>query len=180
LTRPDALAPSGPKRPRVVYGSFDETRHRRRERTGDLATWHDMLLDRFAGTPEDHLLDRLVASPALGGPEFAFLRARIAERRGDTAQAAALVTECLKELPGSQEYQEFAMEVGAPLPPRAREMGRACMGREVDIWRPERSMIGRNSAYAWWSTSTVPSLSSTLTRSPVCRRAVHHSAARRP
>jgi hypothetical protein len=35
-----------------------------------------MLLDRFAGTPEDELLDRLVASPALAGPELSFLRAR--------------------------------------------------------------------------------------------------------
>jgi hypothetical protein len=94
-----------------VYGSFDETRYRRRERARDLATWHEMLLDRFAGSPEDELLDRLTASPALAGPELAFLRARIAERRGDLAQAAALVTECLKELPGDQEYLDFATEV---------------------------------------------------------------------
>ena len=72
-----------PSRPRTVYGSFDETRYRRHERTKDLAAWHEMLLDRFAGTPEDELLDRLAASPALGGPELTFLRARIAERRGD-------------------------------------------------------------------------------------------------
>ena len=51
-----------------------------------------MLLDRFAGTPEDELLDRLSVSPALAGPELNFLRARIAERRGDVAQAATLVT----------------------------------------------------------------------------------------
>jgi len=78
-----------------------------------------MLLDRFAGSPEDPLLDRLAASPALAGPELSFLGAQIAERRGDVAQAARLVTECLKELPGSQEYQDFAVEVGAELPPRA-------------------------------------------------------------
>jgi hypothetical protein len=35
------------------------------------------------GNPEDELLDRLVASPALAGPELFFLRARLAERRGD-------------------------------------------------------------------------------------------------
>jgi hypothetical protein len=118
----DAAGRADPKRPRTVYGSFDETRHRRRERTADLAVWHDMLLDRFAGTPEDHLLDQLVASPALAGPELAFLRAKIAARRGDLAQAAAFVTESLKELPGHAEYQDFAVEVGAKLPPRAREM----------------------------------------------------------
>jgi len=80
-----------------------------------------MLLDRFAGTPEDELLDRLAASPALAGPELIFLRARMAERRGDVAQAATLVTECLKELPGDQGYLDFAGDVGAALPPRARE-----------------------------------------------------------
>jgi hypothetical protein len=38
-----------------------------------------MLLDRFAGTLEDELLDRLVASLALAGPELVFLRARLAD-----------------------------------------------------------------------------------------------------
>jgi hypothetical protein len=105
-----------------VYGSFDETRHRRRERTADLDVWHEMLLERFTGAPEEDLLDRLAASPALAGPELAFLRARIAACRGDRAQAAALVSESLKELPGHPEYQDFAVEVGAELPARAREM----------------------------------------------------------
>lgn len=118
----DAAGRADPGRPRTVYGSFDETRYRRHERTKDLAAWHEMLLDRFAGTPEDELLDRLAASPALAGPELTFLRARIAERRGDVALAATLVTECLKELPGHQGYLDFAVEVGAELPPRSREL----------------------------------------------------------
>ncbi len=113
----DAAGRADPKRPRTVYGAFDETRHRRRKRTDDLATWHEMLLDRFAGTPEDDLLDRLVVSPALAGPELSFVRAQIAGRRGDVPRAAALVTECLKELPGRQEYQDFAAQMGAELPP---------------------------------------------------------------
>jgi hypothetical protein len=46
------------------------------------------------------------------------LHARIAERRGDVSQAAALVTKCLKELPGRQAYLDFAIEVGAGLPAR--------------------------------------------------------------
>jgi hypothetical protein len=111
-----------PKRPRTVYGSFDETSHRRKDRADDLAVWHEMLLDRFAGTPEDELLDRLAASPALAGPELVFLRARIAERRGDISQAAALVSKCLKEMPGRQAYLDFAAVVGAELPSRAREI----------------------------------------------------------
>lgn len=111
-----------PKRPRTVYGTFDETSYRRKERPDDLATWHEMLLGRFAGNPEDELLDRLAVSPALAGPELIFLRARIAERRSDFTQAAALVTRCLKEMPGRQEYLDFAVKVGAELPSRAREI----------------------------------------------------------
>ena len=111
-----------PKRPRTVYGTFDETSYRRKERADDLAAWHEMLLDRFAGTPEDELLDRLVASPAFAGTEPIFLRARIAERRGDVSQAATLVTKCLTEMPGRQAYLDFAVEVGAELPSPAREM----------------------------------------------------------
>lgn len=120
--RPDAAGRADPGRPRAVYGSFDETRYRRGERAKDLDAWHEMLLDQFAGTPEDELLDRLAASPALAGPELTFLRARIAERRGDIAQAGRLITECLKELPGDYEYLDFAVGIGAALPPRAREI----------------------------------------------------------
>ena len=118
----EAAGRADPKRPRTVYGTFDETSYWRKERADDLAAWHEMLLDRFAGTPEDELLDRLVASPALAGPELIFLRARIAERRGDVSQAATLVAKCLKEMPGRQAYLDFAVEVGAELPSRAREI----------------------------------------------------------
>src|SRR5712691_8332517 len=121
-----------PERPRTVYGTFDGTSYRRKERADDLAAWHEMLLDRFAGTPEDELLDRLVASPALAGPELIFLRARIAQRRGDVSQAATLVTKCLKELPGRQAYLDFAMEICAELPPRAREIAGAGVDAAVD------------------------------------------------
>ena len=58
----EAAGRADPKRPRTVYGTFDETSYRRKERADDLAAWHEMLLDRFAGTPEDELLDRLAAS----------------------------------------------------------------------------------------------------------------------
>jgi hypothetical protein len=94
-----------------------------------------MLLDRFAGTPEDELLDRLVASPALAGPELIFLRARIADRRGDVSQAATLVTKCLKEMPGRRAYLDFAVEVGAELPSRAREIA-AERARAAEHLRP--------------------------------------------
>jgi hypothetical protein len=118
----DSAGRADPRQPRTGYGTFNEASYRRKERAGDLAAWHEMLLDRFTGTPEDELLDRLAASPALAGPEATFLRAKIAKRRGDVSQAAALVTKCLKELPGRQAYLDFAAELGAELPPRAREI----------------------------------------------------------
>ncbi len=77
----DATGRAEPGRPRTVYGTFDHIRFRRNERAKDLATWHEILIERFAGTPEDGLLDRLAASPALAGPELTFLRAEIAESR---------------------------------------------------------------------------------------------------
>ena len=85
LTALEAAGRADSKRPRTSYGTFDETGYRRKERAGDLATWHEMLLDRFAGTPEDELLNRLTASPALAGPELISLRTRIAKRRGDVS-----------------------------------------------------------------------------------------------
>jgi hypothetical protein len=113
---------AGSKRSRTGYGARDEASYRRKQRADDLAAWHETLLDRFAGTPEDELLDRLVASHALAGPELIFLDARIAERRGAVSRAAALVAKCLKELPGHQAYLDFAVVVGAELPPSARRI----------------------------------------------------------
>jgi hypothetical protein len=66
------------------------------------------------------LLDRLVASRGLGGPELTFLQAKLAERRGDRAQAAVLAALCLEKLPGHAGFLDLASEVGADLPPRAR------------------------------------------------------------
>ena len=47
----DAAGRADPRRPRAAYGSFDETRYRRHERTKDLAAWHEMLLDRSREPP---------------------------------------------------------------------------------------------------------------------------------
>jgi hypothetical protein len=42
--------------------------------------------------------------------------------RDGVSRAAMLVTKCLKEMPGRQAYLDFAVEVGAELPSRAREI----------------------------------------------------------
>jgi hypothetical protein len=48
----DAAGRADLARRRNVWGTFDETLHLRRQRAGDLAVWHEMLLERFAGTPK--------------------------------------------------------------------------------------------------------------------------------
>ena len=93
----------------------------RRERAGDLAEWHDLLLDRLDGSEAGDRLDRLASHPALGGSELTFVQAKLAHRRGDTNAARKLIRDCLEDLPGHEEFAGFATEIGAELPPRARQ-----------------------------------------------------------
>jgi hypothetical protein len=94
----------------------------RRQRTSDLAEWHDLLLERLAGSEAEDRLDRLTRHPALGGPELTFLQARLALERGDRDAARALVQDCLRDLPGHAGFSGFAAEIGAELPPRALDL----------------------------------------------------------
>jgi hypothetical protein len=94
----------------------------RRQRASDLAEWHELLLDRLAGSAAEDLLDRLVRHPALGGPELTFLRARLAYQRGNLDGARKLAQDCLQDLPGHGGFVGFAAQIGADLPPRAREV----------------------------------------------------------
>lgn len=98
--------------------------HAHRERPQSLALWHELLLDRFAGSDEEDRLDRLTTHPALDGPEIVYLRARLAHHRGDTGRAHALMQECLDALPGHRDFLDFAAEIGVPLPDRARRAAR--------------------------------------------------------
>ncbi len=65
----------------------------RSRRTSDLATWHEMLLERLSGSEAEDRLDRLAWHPALGGSELTFVQARLAELRGDLKGARKLVPE---------------------------------------------------------------------------------------
>jgi len=94
----------------------------RRWRTGNLAEWHAMLLDRLPGTEGEHLLDRIATHPALDGAELTFFQARLAHQRGELAQARQLVHDALTELPGQRQLLGFAAQIGAELPPRARQV----------------------------------------------------------
>ncbi|HWU90056.1 MAG TPA: hypothetical protein VN253_22490 [Kofleriaceae bacterium] len=102
-----------------------------RRRTEKLVRFHDLLLDRLFSTEGEDRLDRLVAHAELGGPELAFLKARLAHRRGDASAARKLATACLAELPGHAGFLEFAAQIEAPLPRRAQEPGRRDLADEA-------------------------------------------------
>jgi hypothetical protein len=112
----DAAAKSG-----IWFGSGpgSERKYRRKRRAEALAQWHLLLLDRLDGPETGHLLDKLVAHPAIEGPERTLLAARLAQRRGDQDRARDLLRTVLEELPGHQEALAFAAETGTPLPAAA-------------------------------------------------------------
>jgi hypothetical protein len=85
------------------------------ERSRALADWHGLLLENLVDT-EGGVLDRIATHAALGGPEQAFLSARLAHRRSNTDVARDLVVRCLRTLPGHQGFREFAAQIGASAP----------------------------------------------------------------
>ncbi len=85
------------------------------------------------GSEAEDRLDRLVGHPAFAGPELTFLQARLACERDDLDGARKLVEDCLRQLPGHHGFAEFAVEVGADLPQRARELAEHRSQREVAI-----------------------------------------------
>lgn len=100
------------------------TRQRRgwdiEQRTAALAEWHLLLFGRLAGSETEDRLDRLARHPALAGPERTFLQAQLAHQSGDLSGARQLVSESLLKLPGHERFLNFAVEIGAPLPPAAQ------------------------------------------------------------
>ena len=94
----------------------------RDRRTKALSEWHDMLFGKLVGYGVEDRLDRLTRHAALGGPELTFLQARLAHHRGDVDGARHLVHQSLEKLPGHQVFLDFAVEIGAPLPPRAGQV----------------------------------------------------------
>lgn len=101
------VPPPKPSTPVRGRGPASEADQRRREldrqvarRTETMIDWHLMLLDRFAGTEDEGLVDRLADHAALGGPDQTYFRARMAHGRGDLAAARRLVGEALEKLPG--------------------------------------------------------------------------------
>jgi hypothetical protein len=93
-------------------------------RTDRVSRFHELLFERLAGTEADDRLDRIATHPALAGPELLFFRARLAHRRGDLEAARRLASACLVERPGHDGFLEFANQIHAPLPPRARSIAR--------------------------------------------------------
>jgi hypothetical protein len=121
LAELDRIAPAGPpptarRAARAMSSSGRDWE--RSERTRNLARWNELLSAHI----DAERAERLANHPAFEGPDADFLRARAAQRRGDIDAARTLIGTCLERLPGRQEFAEFAEEVGAPLPARAREM----------------------------------------------------------
>jgi len=117
----DRLARDAPARPDRGWQPRGRDRDRR---TGELAEWHRLLLERLIGSEAEDRLDRLACHPALGGPELGFLQAQLAHLRGDGGRARSLVHAALQQLPGHRGLLDFATEIGAPLPPRARQVSK--------------------------------------------------------
>ncbi len=115
----DRLTRNAPARQERVWLSTGRDRD---QRAADLAEWHRLLLDRLIGSEAEDRLDRLARHPALGGPELEFLKARLAHQRSDVGSARSLVQAALQQLPGHEGFLEFATEIGAPLPPRAKQI----------------------------------------------------------
>lgn len=134
LTVLDGLAPLPPVpsstreegRSSGPAGSYQAEQRRRElhfhrtQRTATMVGWHLQLLERFAGTEEEPLLDRLADHAALGGPEQTYFRARLARARDDLPTARKLIHEALEELPGHSDFFAFACEIDAPLPEDAQ------------------------------------------------------------
>ncbi|WP_204285970.1 hypothetical protein [Microbispora amethystogenes] len=114
----DRLAGGGAER----RAPWRDTGFERGERARNLAGWHLMVLDRLADAEADDRLERLATHPALAGPELRYLRARLARRRGENDTARTLIRDCLNELPGHTQFLDFAREIGAEFPERARRV----------------------------------------------------------
>jgi hypothetical protein len=115
----DRLARDAPATPNRAWRPTGRDRD---QRTAALAEWHRLLLDRLIDSEAEDRLDRLTRHAALGGPELGFLQAQLAHQRGDVSNARSLVHAGLQQLPGHQDFLEFATEIGAPLPPRAQQI----------------------------------------------------------
>lgn len=100
---------------RALDRMCDRSGESKEKRAGALAEWHGLLLENLVDTAGG-LLERIAAHEALGGPEQTFLSARLAHRRGHTDAARDLVAQCLRKLPGHNDFREFAAQIGAADP----------------------------------------------------------------
>jgi hypothetical protein len=119
LSALDLVAGNNVARPKRDWPDAEWDRDRRSKA---LSEWHDILFGRLVAYGVEDRFDRLTQHAALGGPELAFLQARLAHHRGDVDRARQLVHRSLEKLPGHQAFLDFAVQIGAPLPPRAEQV----------------------------------------------------------
>lgn len=103
----DAAASVGAKR----RGDARHREYRREERARDLSDWHSLLLNHLVGGEGEDRLERLIATPALAGPEVLLLAARLAWRRGELSQARQMAAELIQKVPRHPEFLAFARQL---------------------------------------------------------------------
>lgn len=85
--------------------------YRREERARDLSDWHSLLLEHLFGGEGEDRLERLIATPAMAGPEVLFIAAQLARRRGELARARQMAAELIQKVPRHPEFLAFAREL---------------------------------------------------------------------
>lgn len=80
-------------------------------RANRLDHWHHLLMERLVDSGDVALLERILAHPALNGPETWHILARLRIQQGKREEAQALVQKALKRLPGAQAIKATALEL---------------------------------------------------------------------
>ena len=84
-----------------------------RHRSERLEHWHKALLERFVGSEDEPLIDRILTNRALDGPYTWHLLGRLRLQQGRRSEAKALVKRALDRLPGATSIQATALELAS-------------------------------------------------------------------
>lgn len=96
----------------------------RSQRGDNLATWHDLLLERLPDYDAADRLDWIAEHPALASTrsDIVMFGTRVALLAGDDERARGLITAGLENLPGHTGFYHLAIEIGAVIPENAKKV----------------------------------------------------------